>query len=186
MIYLYVKTHNKTGLKYLGKTIADPFTYKGSGTYWKRHIDKHGYDVTTEVIFQTEDKVIFKEKALYFSELFDVVKSKEWANQTKEEGQGGNTNNYKRGKGSRPYSKGKTGPKKGYKQNEEHINKRTIAQQEHWNNNKRTPWNKNIKMSEEQIQKRKKTCSKCNKSFSANYFSRHFDTCTDFILPRTY
>ena len=38
MIYLYKKTHNKTGLKYLGKTISkDPYTYSGSGVYWTRH-----------------------------------------------------------------------------------------------------------------------------------------------------
>ena len=37
-MYLYVKTHNKSGLKYLGKTIQNPFKYKGSGTYWLRHI----------------------------------------------------------------------------------------------------------------------------------------------------
>lgn len=28
-IYLYVKTHRKTGLKYFGKTVKDPLTYKG-------------------------------------------------------------------------------------------------------------------------------------------------------------
>ena len=50
-IYLYVKTHNITGLKYLGKTInPDPHSYKGSGTIWLRHIKKHGYDVTTEIL----------------------------------------------------------------------------------------------------------------------------------------
>ena len=35
--YLYVKQHNKTGLKYFGKTTKkDPLKYKGSGLYWKR------------------------------------------------------------------------------------------------------------------------------------------------------
>jgi len=32
-IYLYKKTHNVTGLQYLGKTTRNPFTYKGSGVY---------------------------------------------------------------------------------------------------------------------------------------------------------
>ena len=55
-IYLYVKTHNKTGLKYLGKTISkDPIKYKGSGLYWRNHITKHGYDVTTEIIKECRD-----------------------------------------------------------------------------------------------------------------------------------
>lgn len=40
-IYLYLKTHNKTGLKYLGKTVSvDPHLYQGSGTIWRRHIKK--------------------------------------------------------------------------------------------------------------------------------------------------
>jgi 5-methylcytosine-specific restriction endonuclease McrA len=42
MIYLYVKTHNKTGLKYLGKTEQDPFVYLGSGKRWLNHLNKHG------------------------------------------------------------------------------------------------------------------------------------------------
>lgn len=51
-IYLYVKRHAKTNLKYFGKTHAiDPFRYKGSGHYWLRHIRKHGanYVKTNEV-----------------------------------------------------------------------------------------------------------------------------------------
>lgn len=35
--YLYIKEHDITGLKYLGKTIADPYSYLGSGKYWKDH-----------------------------------------------------------------------------------------------------------------------------------------------------
>lgn len=89
MIYLYLKTHNTTGLKYLGKTVRDPFKYKGSGSYWKHHIRKYGYDVTTEILFQTEDKEEFKEKGLYYSKLWNVVESKEFANLVYEQGEGG-------------------------------------------------------------------------------------------------
>lgn len=32
MYKLYLKTHNKTGMKYLGQTKQDPFEYRGSGT----------------------------------------------------------------------------------------------------------------------------------------------------------
>ena len=53
---LYKKTHNITGLSYLGFTKQDPFAYKGSGTYWQSHIKKHGYDVTTKILFQTTSK----------------------------------------------------------------------------------------------------------------------------------
>jgi hypothetical protein len=72
-IYLYKKTHNKTGLMYLGKTTRNPYKYKGSGDYWIPHINKHGYDVTTEILreCQTNEEV------------------KEWANLKPEEGTGG-------------------------------------------------------------------------------------------------
>jgi hypothetical protein len=56
-IYLYVKTHNVTGLKYLGKTESnDPHKYPGSGTYWKSHLTKHGKDYHTEIIKECQTK----------------------------------------------------------------------------------------------------------------------------------
>lgn len=88
-IYLYVKTHNITGLKYLGKTSKDPFTYNGSGKYWQRHLRKYGYDITTEVLLETTDPNEIKEKGLYYSNLFDVVNSEKWANLKPECGDGG-------------------------------------------------------------------------------------------------
>jgi len=90
MIYLYLKTHNKTGLKYLGKTISkDPYNYTGSGKLWKRHINKHGYDVKTEILLVTEDKIELKEAGIYYSTLWNIVKSKEFANLIPESGDGG-------------------------------------------------------------------------------------------------
>ena len=89
-IYLYVKTHNTTGLKYLGKTIKkDPHKYTGSGKYWLRHLNQHGYDYTTEIIreCQTKDELI--EWGLYYSNLWKVVKSENWANLKEEAGEGG-------------------------------------------------------------------------------------------------
>jgi hypothetical protein len=91
IIYLYLKTHNVTGLKYLGKTIRDPFEYKGSGLIWNSHLKKHGYDVTTEILFQTTSKSEFKRVALEYSNKLNIVESKEFANLTLEEGQGGKT-----------------------------------------------------------------------------------------------
>ena len=36
MIYLYVKNHNKTGLKYFGKTSREnPYSYCGTGSHRK-------------------------------------------------------------------------------------------------------------------------------------------------------
>lgn len=90
MIYLYVKTHNKTGLKYLGKTQQpDPHLYKGSGKYWGSHCSKHGYDYTTNILFQSESIEEIREKGIYYSNLWNIVESKEWANLTTEEGTGG-------------------------------------------------------------------------------------------------
>lgn len=95
MLYLLVKEHNLTGLKYLCKKSAHSFAecekYKGSGTYWKKHLDKHGNDVKTTCIFVTEDKQEFKKTATKYSKEYDVVNSKQWANLCVEEGQGGNT-----------------------------------------------------------------------------------------------
>lgn len=89
-IYLYVKTHNKTGLKYLGKTIkSDPHKYTGSGVRWLRHLRKHGFDYTTDIIreCQTENELI--EWGLYYSTLWNIVESNDWANLKEEAGDGG-------------------------------------------------------------------------------------------------
>lgn len=91
MIYLYIKTHNITGVKYLGKTTSDPFKYKGSGTVWQRHIAKHGNHISTEILFKSEYKEDFKKVAIHYSELLNVVDSPEFANLCEEQGQGGNT-----------------------------------------------------------------------------------------------
>lgn len=87
MVTLYIKTHNKTGLKYFGKTTQDPFKYKGSGIYWKRHIEKYGYDVNTEILgtFVNKSEELV-EKALKFSKDNNIVKSKQWANLKPENG----------------------------------------------------------------------------------------------------
>lgn len=92
MTTLYIKTHNVTGLKYFGKTTKeDAHKYRGSGKYWKNHIKKYSYDVTTEIYAQfdeTDDiqRLILVETALMFSEENDIVESKEWANLKPENG----------------------------------------------------------------------------------------------------
>ena len=87
LITLYIKTHNITGLKYFGKTKSkDPYKYKGSGVYWTNHINKHGYDVTTEILGQFTDIVECKKVAMLFSKNNNIVESKEWANLIDENG----------------------------------------------------------------------------------------------------
>lgn len=88
-LYLYVKTHNITGLKYLGKTNKDPMVYKGSGTRWKHHIKKHGYDVTTEILLETYDKEEIVAMGMYYSSLWNIVSDPTWANLKPEMGDGG-------------------------------------------------------------------------------------------------
>lgn len=79
--YLYVKSHNVTKLKYFGKTTSsDPHRYRGSGKYWKRHILKHGYDVTTEVLGIYTDKEECSAAAIRFSKQHNIVESLAWAN----------------------------------------------------------------------------------------------------------
>ena len=97
---LYLKTHNVTGKKYLGQTTRDPYTYKGSGVQWNRHLDKHGNDVTTQVLFESSDTKLFQKTALEYSKQFNVVNSSEFLNLVDEDGGnlGGTANpNYKDG-----------------------------------------------------------------------------------------
>jgi hypothetical protein len=89
MFYIYKKTHIKTGLKYLGYTKQDPQKYPGSGVKWNRHLKKHGKDVITEVLETCETKEEVKLKGRHYSDLWNVVESKEWANLKREEGDGG-------------------------------------------------------------------------------------------------
>ena len=87
--YLYEKTSPK-GLKYLGVTSNEnPYQYPGSGVYWRSHLDKHGFsskDVETKILFSTLDRFELREKSAYYSKLFNVVESKDWANLIEEDG----------------------------------------------------------------------------------------------------
>lgn len=92
LIYLYIKTHNKTGLKYFGKTSkTDPYNYAGSGVKWKRHLKKYGYDFSTEIYGQYYNKKDCLAAAIEFSIKNNIVESKEWANLKIESLDGGDT-----------------------------------------------------------------------------------------------
>ena len=85
-IYLYAKQHRVTGLRYFGKTKKDPYTYTGSGTYWLRHLKTHGKNIDTTWVQAYEDDVLVKEEAVFFSKIYNIVESDEWANLTIETG----------------------------------------------------------------------------------------------------
>ena len=90
--YLCVKTHEKTGLKYLCQTRRkNPNKYLGSGLYWKRHLQKHGANITTEIIKECTSKEELSKWGLYYSELWDIVNDPSWANLIPEFGSGGRT-----------------------------------------------------------------------------------------------
>ena len=85
--FLYIKKHNITGLKYFGRTTSDdPISYQGSGNYWRRHLKKHGDDVSTLWYYLYTDKETIQEEALAFSQSHDIVNSVEWANLMPEDG----------------------------------------------------------------------------------------------------
>ena len=83
---LYVKTHNKTGLKYLGQTTRNPFTYSGSGVEWCNHITIHGKDIHTAVIATSTTKSDINALGRHFSKLWNVVSDPAWANRIPETG----------------------------------------------------------------------------------------------------
>jgi hypothetical protein len=90
MYTLMIKTHNITGLKYLCKCSRKNYlSYKGSGKYWKRHLKKHGNDISTEVLFQTNDLEEFKKICCEMSLTLNVVESDDWANLIDETGEDG-------------------------------------------------------------------------------------------------
>jgi hypothetical protein len=88
MYYCYVKIHNVTGLKYLGITKQEPFKYKGSGTYWKRHLNKHGNDVSTVILAEHEDRKTLEKAARFYSDELSVATNDDYANLGPEKGYG--------------------------------------------------------------------------------------------------
>jgi hypothetical protein len=91
---LYIKTHKKTGLKYFGYTKQNPHLYPGSGTDWKIHLKKHGYEVRTEVLLQTADKAEIVSWGILYSSKWNIVSAQDdfgnkiWANKIPETGSG--------------------------------------------------------------------------------------------------
>src|ERR1022692_974286 len=105
MYRLLLKTHNKTGLKYLCKSEQDDYiNYSGSGKYWKPHLKIHGKDIATELLYETGDFERFKDVCYTESIMRNVVKSEEYANLILENGSdGGGGGDYWLGKGGKDH-----------------------------------------------------------------------------------
>lgn len=117
MTYLYIKIHKETGLKYFGKTTKNPYSYNGSGLYWKRHLKVHGTNLTTLIVgsyLKNSDLLVVH--ALNFSQIYNIVDSIEWANLINENGLDGNCVGTKFSRDTKNKigraSKGRVSPKK--------------------------------------------------------------------------
>jgi hypothetical protein len=105
----------------------------GSGKLWLRHIKKYGYDVTTEVVFQTEDSNEFKRVALEYSIKNNIVNSDIWANLILETGTGGD-NPHSRSEQSKEKSKRtRIANNKSWKHTNESKLKISLAHKKYWN-----------------------------------------------------
>jgi hypothetical protein len=99
LTYIYVK-QSHLGLLYLGKTEQDPFKYKGSGKEWKKHLIENNISadqIRTYILHKTECKQDLEHICRIYSDLFNVAKSKEWANMKKEIGDGGTDKGHLKG-----------------------------------------------------------------------------------------
>ena len=98
---VYEKTHNATGKKYVGISTRDTDKYVGSGTAWKEHLEEHGYDIKTEILYTTSSQSDLTEFCDAYSKEKNIVESDEYLNIVAERGGslGGEANpNYKNGR----------------------------------------------------------------------------------------
>lgn len=183
MIYLGVKTHRNTGKKYLFKTgKKNPYSYPGSGKYWKAHLRKHGDNCDTDILLATNSKREIRETGLFFSKLWNIVESDNWANLIPEGGDGASvgskwTEKHKKNiglgrKGIEPWNKGlKVGP---YPKSRGRAISKALKGNTPWNKGKtgsQVAWNKGLKQPH-------KTCPHCGTIGAGGNMTRyHFDNC---------
>jgi len=94
-LYLMVKTHSLTGMRYLCKRVttsdSKAISYLGSGTRWNNHLKVHGKHINTEILVKYDlDRIEeFSKLCIDYSNKFDIVKSSDWANLIVETGKPG-------------------------------------------------------------------------------------------------
>lgn len=95
MIHLYIKQCSHCELLYFGRTTSDPYTYPGSGVYWRRHLAKHRAEAVTLKVRSFRSQERCSAAALRFSKRYSIVEArtsdgkKVWANQIAENGRDG-------------------------------------------------------------------------------------------------
>lgn len=170
--HLYLKTHNVTGFKYLGVTKQDPYLYNGSGIIWKAHLKKHGYNIKTEILSSFNNKDDLRKAGIKYSNLLNIVESKDFANLTIEKGQGGNTWN-KKGRFISNETKLKMSvSKKGVPKEKEHREKLQKHLTEH---NKRNRSNEEKEKLAEGQRKTRCKCLHCNFESTLSHVKRHMN-----------
>lgn len=102
---------------------TDPHKYLGSGKYWRLHLKKHGCNHNTEIIKECQSKEEIKEWGIYYSKLWNVIESEEWANLMEENGGGGKTT-------PEPWNKGKKSSEKTIQKQKDAVLKRTEETQQ--------------------------------------------------------
>jgi hypothetical protein len=98
--YLMIKKVKQNGFSYLCKCTdkKDHISYKGSGVFWKKVLNQHPeYIIDTEVLGYYKSKEELRDAGSYYSQLYNIVESKQWANCIPEIGDGGSTTNGKFG-----------------------------------------------------------------------------------------
>jgi hypothetical protein len=91
---LMLKQHWELGFNYLCITKTKEFVkYKGSGKLWKSLLKKHPSRILTKLLFSSDDLQEFAEMCKFYSDLFDVVNNKDFANLIPELGYEGNQGN---------------------------------------------------------------------------------------------
>jgi hypothetical protein len=170
MIYLYVKKA-PTGLFYLGKTIQNPYKYKGSGSHWKKHLKFHNInpdEIQTWILHETENKDEVYHLGIYYSNLFNVVKSSKWANEKEEIGDGGFGS-----KESHPwYGRKKT------KEHNEIISQKLKGNKNNLGNSHKQESIEKMRLAQKGVKKKTSKCPYCEKEGNENVMRRwHFDKC---------
>lgn len=134
--FLYIKQHSVTGKLYFGKSnkTYDSFVkYRGSGSYWTKHIKKHGSQIETLWYCLFTDVYSLVEFAVTFCQNNNIGQrdTSIWANQCIETGLGGGSLGFKHSVESNEQNRQR---QLGKKQSKETIEKRTSK-------NKGKTWN---------------------------------------------